>query len=189
MGAACSTGGDFAVQPFSNGAVADSTVVETKRGDEKVSIGATAGSSAVEICAAALVEELKVDRKVALRFARARQGNFNKAEPFLRADLAWRAQKTPALQADCPTALASGNLRMLGCTSTGIPVLFVHVGLWDPSAYDVDEYERYLIYFGENVLRTSGSEKFVMIFDLHGWKLSHVGHMRKAARLLSTLQD
>jgi len=108
MGAVCSTGGGDAVQPFS--AMADSTAVETNGGDEKVSIGAaagssaletcastSAGSSAVETCAAALVAELKVDPKVALRFARARQGNFSKAEPFLRADLAWRAQKTPVI--------------------------------------------------------------------------------------------
>ena len=95
MGAVCSRGGGDAVQPFS--AMADSTAVETKAGDQKGSIGAAAPSSAVEICAAALVEELKVNPKVALRFARARNGNFSKAAPFLRADLAWRAQKTPVI--------------------------------------------------------------------------------------------
>jgi len=38
------------------------------------------------------------------------------------------------------------HLPSLGrCTSAGLPVVFVHVGLWDPSAYDVDEHERYLL--------------------------------------------
>lgn len=136
-----------------------------------------------------LVEELQVDLSVALRFARARQGDFTKAKPFLQADLVWRAMKTPVTQGDCPTALASGNLRMLGCTTTGLPVVFIQVGLWDPSKYGVSEYERYLIYFFDNVLLRGGGEQFVLIFDLHGWKLSHVAHMRKTARLISTVQD
>ena len=35
-------------------------------------------------------------------------------------------------------------------------MLFVHVGLWDPSKYDVDEYERYIVYFFDGMLRAGG---------------------------------
>ena len=151
MGAVCSRGGGDAAEPVSNDADA--------RKHSHSSTEVLSASTAVEECAAALVEELKVEPSVALRFARARQGDFRKAEPFLRADLAWRAQKTPAMQADCPTALASGAWRMLGCTSVGFPVIFCHVGLWGSTAgkHDIDEYERYMTYIFESILRTSGS--------------------------------
>ncbi|KAJ1468269.1 CRAL-TRIO domain-containing protein [Baffinella frigidus] len=146
-------------------------------------------SSAVKGCAAALVEELKVDPSVALRFARARKGDLKEASPFLRADLAWRAQKRPeaTTQADCPTALASGVDRMLGCTPAGLPVVLVKIGLWDPSQYDADEYDRFNVYFMENLCRRG--ERFILIFDMKGWKLSHALYMRYIARLMSTLQD
>jgi hypothetical protein len=157
--------------------------------DEPVSIDAVDDNIAIKGCAAALVEELQVEPSVALRFARARKGDFRRAKPFLQADLAWRAQKTPVTQDDCPTPLASGAWRMLGCTSAGQPVVFVHTGLWKPAKYGLDEYERFIIYFFESMLRMGGGVDFVMIFDVHGWTLSHVAHMRKLARLISTLQD
>jgi hypothetical protein len=67
-------------------------------------------STPVTECAAALVEELQVDSRVALRFARARSGDLSKAKAFLLADLAWRGTKRPeaVTQADFPTALVSG---------------------------------------------------------------------------------
>ena len=64
---------------------------------ESFSIGGVDDSKAVKECAARLVDELKVDPSVASRFARARQGDFSRAQPFLQADLAWRALKTPVL--------------------------------------------------------------------------------------------
>ena len=130
--------------------------------------------SGVEICAAALEEEFKVEPSHALRFARARQGKLRKAQPLLRADLAWRAEKRPeaVTQADCPTALASGNFRMLGCTRAGLPVAFIHVGLWDPSKYSLGEYERYIIYCFEHMLRMGKGAQFVLIFDMEGKPLN-----------------
>ena len=65
--------------------------------DELVTIGTVDDSAAVKGCAAMLVDELQVDPRAALRFARARQGDFRKAKPFLQADLAWRAHKTPVM--------------------------------------------------------------------------------------------
>jgi hypothetical protein len=131
-------------------------------------------SASVKACAARLVEELHEEPSVALRFARARQGNFSKAKPFLEADLVWRAQKTSVTQADCPTALATGAWRALGCTSAGVSVVLFHAGLSDLGKYDVDEYERYAIYFAEHLLKMGRGEKFVVIIDLHGWRLSQV---------------
>ena len=152
---------------------------------------AVADSTAVTGCASALAEELKVDPSVALRFARARQGDLSKAKPFLRADLEWREKKHPeaVTQADCPTAIASGLWRMLGCTPAGVPVLFVNVGMWDPRKYDVDEYERCIIYVFEKLLGLGRGGQFVIVIDMTGWKLSHALYMRVIARLLSTLQD
>jgi hypothetical protein len=146
-------------------------------------------SAAVQKCVASLEAEFEVGRSVALRFSRARQGDLAKARPFLRADLEWRAVKRPELvtQQGCTTALASGCWRFLGITPAGHAVVFIHMGLWDPSQYGVDENERYLCYFLEHCCRTG--EKFVVLFDLEGWKLSHGLHMRKIARLLSVLQD
>ena len=129
-----------------------------------------ADSTAVTGCAAALVEELEVKQSVALRFARARQGNLNKAKPFLQADLAWRDKTHPeaVTQADVPTAMASGCWRMLGCTPAGLPVLFIKDSLWDPSKYDVDECERYTIYFLEKMMGMGSGGKFVVVFDMQG---------------------
>lgn len=140
-------------------------------------------------CAASLEADFEVSRSIALRFARARQGDLSKARQFLKADLEWRAEKRPELitQQGCYTALASGCWRFLGTTPAGTPVVFIHLGLWDPSQYSVDEYERYICYFLEHCCRSG--ERFVVLFDLEGWKLSHGFHMRKVARLLSTLQD
>jgi len=146
-------------------------------------------SAAVRKCAASLETDFGVDRSIALRFSRARQGDLSKARQFLKADLEWRSEKRPELitQHGCYTALSSGCWRFLGTTATGIPVVFIHLGLWDPSQYSVDEYERYICYFLEHCCRAG--ERFVVLFDLEGWKLSHGFHMRKVARLLSTLQD
>jgi len=130
-----------------------------------------------------------VEHIVGLRFARARQGDFSQAKRFLQADLAWRAQKTPVMQDDCPTALASGVWRVLGCTASGLPVVLIQQALWDPTQSGVDEWERFVIYFCENMVRMGRGEPLLMISDQHGWKLSHVAHMRKIARLVSTVKD
>jgi len=92
-------------------------------------MGAKADSTAVTGCAAALVQELEVKQSVALRFARARQGDLSKAKPFLRADLAWREETHPeaVTQADVPTAMASGCWRMLGCTPASAFTLLFHM--------------------------------------------------------------
>jgi len=146
-------------------------------------------SEAVTATANALQSRLAVDLATALRFSRARKGDLAKTEAFLAADLKWRAEVKPAgvRQADLPNALPSGNWRLLGQSTEGFPVLFVNLGLWNPSDYDVEEYGRYACYFLEAMCRIG--ERFIVIFDMTGWKLSHALHMRKIKRLVSTLQD
>ena len=153
--------------------------------DKPVSVDA---SIAIKACAAALLEEFQVEPSVALRFARAWEGEFRQAKPDLQEHLAWRAQKTPVTQDDCATPLASGAWRMLGCTSAGKPVVFVSARLWKPESHSVEEFERFIIYFCEHMMRMGGGEDFVIMFDVHGWQFGHVAHTRKIARLISTVQ-
>jgi len=84
-------------------------------------------------------------------------------------------------QVDCPTALASGMWRILGCTSAGQPVVFDHSRLWQPHDHSVDEYERFNIYFCESMMQMGGGKDFLIIFDVSGWTFSHVAHTRKLA--------
>ena len=148
--------------------------------------------------AAALEAKFGVDAKTAMRFSKARKGELKKAEPFLAEDLKWRTEYKPhdIKQSDIPAALPSGCWRILGMSSAGTgpgssgggyPVLFINLSLWNPSDYDVEEYGRYATYFLEAMCRMG--ERFIVLFDMKGWKLSHALHMRKVKRLVTTLQD
>ena len=149
-----------------------------------------AATESIEVSTAdALMERLNVDKATALRFARARKGDLVKAEAFLAADIKWRTETKPeaVTQADVSIALPSGCWRLLGATEGGFQVLFIQLGLWNPDKYDTEEYGRYANYFLEAMCKLG--ERFIVIFDMKGWKLSHAWHMKKIARLVSTLQD
>jgi hypothetical protein len=147
--------------------------------------------------ATALMAKHGVDAKTAMRFSKARKGDLKKADPFLAEDVKWRAEYKPQdiKQSDIPAALPSGCWRLLGQSAEGMgggsgggfPVLFIDLSLWNPSDYDVDEYGRYVCYFLEAMCRIG--DRFIVIFDMKGWKLSHALHLRKVKRLVSTLQD
>jgi hypothetical protein len=145
--------------------------------------------------AAALAAKHSIDAKTAMRFSKARKGDFKKADPFLAEDVKWRAEYKPqdVKQSDISAALPSGCWRLLGKSAedggrgSGYPVLFIDLSLWNPSEYDVDEYGRYVCYFLEAMCRIG--DRFIVIFDMKGWKLSHALHLRKVKRLVSTLQD
>ena len=130
-----------------------------------------------------------VDVGTALRFSLARKGDVAKAGAMLAADLKWRAATQPAAvkQEEVMRALPSGCWRVAGLTSSGKPVLVIHLSMWNPEAYDVDEYGRYVCYFVEKMLRMG--ERFVVIFDMKGWKLSHALHMSKIQKSVTTVQD
>ena len=146
-------------------------------------------ASAEDRTAASLVEKLNVDKATAMRFSRARKGDLAKAESFLAADIKWRTETKPEAvsQADVSLALPSGCWRLLGATEGGFQVLFIQLGLWNPGDYDTDEYGRYVMYFLEAMCKLG--ERFIVVFDMKGWKLSHAWHMKKISRLVSTLQD
>ena len=155
-------------------------------------VGGVRGSDSEAVAATAntLESRLAVDHATALRFSRARKGDLAKTEAFLAADLKWRADFKPdrVRQADLPNALPSGSWRLVGQSSPdGYPVLLVTLALWNPSDYDVEEYGSYACYFLEAMCRIG--ERFIVVFDMAGWKLSHALHMRKIKRLVSTLQD
>ena len=142
-----------------------------------------------EQTARVLSEKHGVDFGTALRFSLARKGDVSKAGAMLAADLKWRAATQPAAvrQEEVMRALPSGAWRVAGSTSSGLPVLVIHLALWNPEAYDVDEYGRYVCYFVEKMLRMG--ERFVVIFDMKGWKLSHALHMSKIQKSVTTVQD
>ena len=130
----CGTaGGAGAVRSGGDDAVEDETMQFSIREPIAVStsspfsIGAVVDSKEVKECASRLVDELKVDLRVARRFARAREGDFSEAKEMLEDDLAWRAKMIPVMQADCPTVLASGAWRMLGYTSSLSSLLSLQV--------------------------------------------------------------
>lgn len=140
--------------------------------------------------AAALESKFGVDVKCAMRFSKARKGHLAKAEAFLEADLKWRKEFQPDTirQENIPNSLPSGNWRVVGAADgTGFPVLFINLALWNPNDYDVEEYGRYAAYFLEHMCKMG--ERFIVVFDMKGWKLSHGFHMRKIKRLITTLQD
>ena len=143
----------------------------------------------VEACAGALEERFGVDRMTALRFSRARQGNLVKAERFLAADLEWREQTKPETltQDDVMSCLGSGQWRLLGKSSSGFAVLFICTAYWNPTAYDAPYYGRFVTWFIERMVRIG--ERFVVVLDFEGWKLSHGLQLRKIFALISTLQD
>ena len=142
-----------------------------------------------EETALALAERHSVDLGTALRFSRARKGDLSKASTMLAADLEWRASTKPeaVTQTDVANALPSGCWRVAGVANHGFPVLHIDLGLWNPEAYDTDEYGRYVCYFVEAMCRMG--ERFVVVFDLKGWKLAHGLQMRKIARLVQIVQD
>jgi len=145
--------------------------------------------ASVDVTAATLEAKFGVDLTTAQRFSRARKGDLKKAELFLSEDLKWREEAKPAeiTQADIPRALPSGCWRCLGLSTEGCPVLLITLLLWNPASYDVPEYGRYCVYFLEHCTRMG--ERFIVIFDMQDWKLSHALQMRKIKCLLDTLQD
>jgi hypothetical protein len=126
----------------------------------------------------------------ALRFLRARQLNVDKASKMLASDLVWRTEFKPAqiTQADIPVTLPTGCWRLLGTTTSNHPVLWIQVSRWHPNRFGLDEYVRLVVFFCER-MRRIGTGRFVVFFDMRGWKLSFALQLRKVAALISTLQD
>lgn len=69
------------------------------------------------------------------------------------------------------TALASGAWRLCGYSRRGCVVSNYKLQHWDPSAYDVDEYAKFVVFMMELMISKMLSEqKFVLLFDLKGFQ-------------------
>ena len=158
-----------------------------------------AATATIRACAA-------VSDGMLLRMLRARKLDVAAARALLQDDMAWRLSEKPeaATQADIPNALPGGCWRLLGLTrgaeeetadvsselsslSTQFPIIWIRVGLWNPGDYGVPEYLKLIEYFVERALTVG--RRFVVLFDMEGWRLSFGFHLGKISTLVSTLQN
>ena len=149
------------------------------------------------------VEQLKaahpsVSSVDARRFLRARAPDLKKAEALLAADVAWRKEGVDGMEKGqkvkpsevtaehIPIALSTGCWRMLGTTTANYPVLWIQVALWHPGIYSLEEYVRYVVFFLERMCKIGDPDKarFVVLFDMGGWRFSHALQLRKVRRPL-----
>ena len=140
--------------------------------------------------AAVLKDEPSLSESDARRYLVARKGDHKKARAMLEADVKWRAQAKPELvsQAQILPVLDGGCWRQIGSTSTsGFPVLWIQLSLWEPHLYSAETYGLNACYWMEKL--TQIQERFIVLFDLAGWRLSHALHLRKVHTLVHTLQD
>ena len=140
--------------------------------------------------AAVLKDEPSLSESDARRYLVARKGDYKKARAMLEADVKWRAQAKPELvsQAQILPVLDGGCWRQIGSTSTsGFPVLWIQLSLWEPHLYSAETYGLNACYWMEKL--TQIQERFIVLFDLAGWRLSHALHLRKVHTLVHTLQD
>jgi len=127
-------------------------------------------------------------KKDVLRFLAA-NNTHSKARLMIDTTARWRKETRPeqVTQALVSSALDGGCWRLLGTTTTGYPVVWVQLSLWDPSKYDVELYRMHAIYWLEHLGKIG--ERFTVLFDLSGWKLSFATEIRKIAALAATLQS
>ena len=147
---------------------------------------------------AALLAALREDKslnaapdEMCVRFLRARDLDLARATPMLHAHLAWRREWQPEsiTTAQLRNSLPSGCWRFAGFARGGEPVLSVRTELWNPEDYDMEEYIRYLAWclLQAEQVQGEGVSRNVVIFDVAGWKLSHVAYL-SYIKELATLQ-
>lgn len=137
-------------------------------------------------------EHTSASLKDCRRFLRARQGDVTKASAFLGADVSWRSTFKPEAvsQDDLKIALPTGAWRILGTSADGFPVVLISTALWQPHLYSVEEYAKYVAYFCEGMVKVGGEgARFVILFDMAGWKFSHALQLKKVAKLVDTVQN
>ena len=122
------------------------------------------------------------------RFLLASKGITTKARHSLDATTAWRLKIKPETitQSMIMPALDMGCWRLMGMSESGHPVLWIQLTLWQPQRYDVETYTLHTVYWLEALAKLG--ERFIVVFDLVGWKLSHATEIRKIAALVDTLQ-
>ena len=135
----------------------------------------------------------EVKRGKLLRFLRARDFDKSKTTSMLKNHLEW-ADKVKPLDIKIEDvevkALESACWRYLGNSDDGSPILEVRVKLWNPHEYDLDAYERYVVWFVtacERMMKTHS--KFIILFDMAGWGLWMAGYLRNILKLVDIAQN
>ena len=131
--------------------------------------------------------------EMCVRFLRARDLDVKKATAMLAKHLVWRQEWKPeGITTDqLRNSLPSGCWRFAGFAKQGQPVMSVRTELWNPQDYDLTEYIRYLSWFLLQSERQhkAGVSRNVVVFDLAGWKLSHVTYLSYIKQLAGLNQD
>jgi len=130
------------------------------------------------------------------RFLMARDNSPKKAFKFLKKHIAWRNKVLPykIKPSEIEIPLRSGCWREAGFGKDGEPILLTEVKYWDPKAYDVDTYEKYIAWMLAKIDPYCQTKKVkgITIFDLEGWSVSAhstVKATRMVNRLVSVGQD
>lgn len=129
--------------------------------------------------------------QILLRFLRARKFNVDKAAKLLRSHLEWRDEWKPTTLTleDIPNGYKMGMLRFWEPSARGgHPVLHIDVGLWEPNAYEIDEFTKKCAFYLETCVRMAepGVETGIIVFDLKGWTAKK-HFSRKAMKMLGVL--
>ena len=131
--------------------------------------------------------------EMCVRFLRARDLNVKRATAMLAKHLAWREEWQPhtITTAHLRNSLPSGCWRFAGFAKQGQPIVSVRTGLWNPQDYDLTEYIRYVAWFLRQAERQhkDSVSRNVILFDLSGWKLSHVQYLSYIKQLAALNQD
>ena len=136
-------------------------------------------------------KELK--RGKVLRFLRARDFDKEKTTTMLKNHLEWSEKIKPLdvkIEDVEVKALESACWRYMGDSDDGSPILEVRVKLWNPHEYDIDAYEKYVVWFVTSCERMMKTHtKFIILFDMAGWGLWMAGYLRNILKLVDIAQN
>lgn len=115
----------------------------------------------------------------------------------IKKHVAWRNKIRPdkITAKEVGVALRTGAWRVAGKTRAGGPILLTESKHFDPKAYSVDTYEKYIAFMVFRILPKlddASDKQYICIFDLQGWNLMTHGTIkgtRMIARLTHIAQD
>lgn len=128
-----------------------------------------------------------------LRFLRAREFDKDKTVAMLKNHLEWYERIKPldlTIEDVEVKALESACWRYVGNSDDGSPMLEVRVKFWNPHEYDLDAYEKYVVWFVTACERMMKDHtKFIIIFDMAGWGLWMGRYLRNILKLVDIAQN
>jgi hypothetical protein len=111
-----------------------------------------------------------------LRALQANDYDERQALRLLHDTATWREKYKPesVTAADLPNSLPTRTWVPGGLSREGWPVLECYVARWRPNEYDFDEHNRLIGFlFTRALARNPNAERFLVLFDMEGWKLEH----------------